>query len=237
MAINYFLIMLRNDIRNIFRDKMLVIFCFMPLIMIMVMRFLLPVAEAYFPVIVDYKLYILAAVCLVSIIGPALLSSMIMLDEKDENLFVVLNIMPLSPGMFIFFRLVFITLLAFFASWITMLFSGIERVNILSSFLLSVQAGLIAPVIALFCVSFARNKIEGVTLLKGLNFFSVIPLVLIFSETTWEWVGAIIPFYWVYKAFAAMAFPGEMILYVMGGVLVNFGFIYWLYRRFFYKKA
>ncbi|MEZ4776466.1 MAG: hypothetical protein R3D00_25040 [Bacteroidia bacterium] len=229
---NYFLILVRNDIRNIFRDKVLIIFCFLPVIMAVLMRFGFPLTVNYFPLIKDYRLYVLAILCLVSVTGPAFLSSMIMLDEKDENLFTVLRVMPVSSGTFILFRLLFITLLGFFASWVTIVFSETAGVNFFNAVLLSLQTGLTAPLITLLCITLARNKVEGVTFLKGLNFLSMLPLVFIFAVPDWEYAGGIIPFYWVYKAFGSIEIFTKMIVYSGIGVSVNLLFISWLYKKF-----
>lgn len=155
-----------------------------------------------------------------------------MLDEKDENLFTVLRVMPVSPGIFILLRLIFITLLGFFASWFTIIFSGIEGINLYNSVLLSIQTGLFVPLITLFCITFGRNKVEGVTLVKGINFLSIIPLVFIFSAPDWEFMGGIIPFYWVYKAFERIEVFSSMWLFSTAGIGLNMLFISLLYKKF-----
>jgi len=50
-------------------------------------------------------------------------------------------------------------------------------------------------------VSFARNKIEGATLMKGLNFIMFLPILSYFIQGPYEYVLGILPVYWIFKMF------------------------------------
>jgi len=53
----------------------------------------------------------------------------------------------------------------------------------------------------LIVVTFAKNKIEGVTMLKGINMGLALPLVAFLVTSPWTKLLALIPVYWIYQAF------------------------------------
>jgi len=50
-------------------------------------------------------------------------------------------------------------------------------------------------------VSFARNKIEGATWMKGLNFIIFLPVLSYFIQGPYEYILGILPVYWIFKMF------------------------------------
>jgi fluoroquinolone transport system permease protein len=196
---NHLVNIYRNDLRQSFRDRMMIVFLFLPLIMIGVIRILLPLAVSYYPAIEEYQYLIVAMLCGVAAIGPGYLSGFLMLNEKDSGIFEALRVLPVSAGSFLTYRVSFITILGFIASVLTLSFSGLQ---LSAGFILvlSLQIALFGPIITLLSVTFARNKIEGVTLLKGLNFFFAFPLVVLIIDPAWKLAAGIFPYYWTYMA-------------------------------------
>ena len=225
--------LIQSDSRQIFRDYALWVFVFLPFIILSLLRWGLPVIEAYFAILVDYRLLIVAMMSSVSAVGSAYLISFIMLDEKDEQVFDALRVMPISPARFILYRLLLITGLGFVFAIFTIAGSGMLEISPLRILGLSFLISLGSPLTALACVSFAHNKIEGVTLLKGINFLFVIPMIVMILDVSWKWVFGFIPFYWVFAAFEEVMSAGLIFwLYLCIGVSVHLALIILIYSWF-----
>jgi len=105
----------RNDIRLIFRDPILYIMLFVPLIFIGLLRIGLPALSEVFPELKSYTMIFLGTFCLIAAMFPAFIYSFIILDEKDQDVITVFRILPISSIEFLTLRLSFITLSSFSA--------------------------------------------------------------------------------------------------------------------------
>ena len=229
--------LIQSDSRQIFRDHTLWIFVMLPVIIMCMLRWVLPFLEGYFPLLTDYRMPIVAMMSSVSAVGSAYLISFIMLDEKDEHVFDALRVMPVSPAVFILYRLLLITVMGFLFAMLTIVGSGMTNLSSVRIVALSAMIALGSPLTALACVSFARNKIEGVTLLKGINFLFVIPMIAMILDLPWKLVFSFIPFYWIFAAFELSITDVRVFwLYIGVGILVHLLVIFALYK-WFQKKA
>ena len=103
-----------NDLRLIFRDPVLYVMFFVPLLLIILLRFGLPPLIQLLPVLAFYKMLILASICLVTSMFPAFIFSFIMLNEKDLEVLAAIRVLPVSSSVFILHRLLFISLFSVF---------------------------------------------------------------------------------------------------------------------------
>ena len=188
-----------NDFRNIFRDDILKILFFVPVIFILMLRFGLPLLLEYVPAITEYKFLIIGSLCLVTASFPAFIVSFIMLDEKDEGIFIMYKVLPMSDLKFFFYRVGFQITFSWIYTLLILLLSGsVEMLfwqKISAAFLFS----LLPPLITLVSVTFARNKIEGVTIMKLMNFILFLPVAAFFIDLPWKYLFGIIPVYWSYQ--------------------------------------
>ncbi len=221
-----------NDFRNIFRDTILTILFFVPVIFIIILRFLLPELLILLPVLNDYVLLFLAVLCSITASFPAYIISFIMLDEKDEDILTVFKVMPISPLTFIFYRLAFITLFAFIFNVVIIYFSGISVFNWWQILLLSLSFATLAPVIALIIITYARNKIEGVTYFKGLNFILMFAIIGYFIQSAWKYVFGIIPVFWTYQSFLVHDSSALFIIFTTIATVLQLFLLMLLYRQF-----
>ncbi len=198
---NNILIYSRNDMKLIFRDPILFVMLFVPIIIILLLRFGLPAITAVFPDLGPYHALILGMFCLVTGMFPAFIYSFIMLDEKDQEVLAVIRVLPISSMDFILFRLLFITVFSYFFIVLIIAFTGILDWSIFKILVVSLPVCLIAPVSSLFIAGFARNKIEGATWLKGLNFIMFLPILSYFVQGSYEYFLGVLPVYWIFKLF------------------------------------
>jgi hypothetical protein len=190
-----------NDIRLIFRDPILYVMLLVPLVFIGFLRFGFPVLALKFPGLQPYARVLLGTFCLISAMFPAFIYSFIMLDEKDQDVVAVIRVLPVSSLEFIMFRLSFISILSFFFIVVIIVSTGIISWPFSTILLTSLPVSLVAPVMSLFIVGFARNKIEGATWMKGLNFIMFLPVLSYFIKGSYEYVLGILPVYWIFKMF------------------------------------
>jgi hypothetical protein len=196
-----FVYQVQNDLRLIFRDPILYIMMFLPALFILFLRFGLPHIIASFPPVEPYSELLLGVFCLITAMFPAFIFSFVLLDEKDQDVIVVYRVLPLSPWEFLSIRLVFITVLCFLSVLMTVLFSSIAGWPFPRALLVSLPVCMIAPVMTLYISAFARNKIEGATWLKGLNFLMFLPVLSYFIKGSYEYLLGLLPVYWIFKLF------------------------------------
>lgn len=195
-----FIHLFKNDITNILRDKTLLMMLVLPLMLIFGLKAGLPALNELLPSLSDYYPLVLAILATTSALLGGYIIAFVLLDEKDENVFTVIRVMPFSISLFMAYRLLLAIFWAFCFAFLTFLVLDIQNYSLLEKIGYSLFCSQTAPVALLFVVAFANNKIEGITLIKGINFFSVLPALAFFIDSSWRHIFSIFPFYWTYKA-------------------------------------
>jgi len=221
----------RNDLKNIVRDRTVSVLLFVPLIFIVSLRFAMPLVERGLPVVGGYRPHVVSLFCMLAGVFPAFMLSFIMLDEKDEDLFSVFRVLPISPLRFLLDRLVLVAALGFVYALIIMAGSRLVLYSLPVMLGLSALCALLAPAATLIIVSVAGNKIEGLTIIKGLFPAVLLPLVGVVAPAWWTSAFAVLPTYWIYRAFAA---PDTAILAraSLGALAIQAAITALFYRRF-----
>jgi hypothetical protein len=224
------LILSIHDFQLIFRDKVLLVILFIPVIMVSILWWGVPLMMENLAIAPQYYPLIVGVFCIVTAISPAYLVSFIMLDEKDEDVLTVIRTMPLSPIYFISYRILFTLIFGFLTSLLILVVSNLNLpINYI--ILTSTLVSLIAPISALTIVTFSRNKIEGLTFLKGINFLTVLPLLSFFTGTLGKMALAIIPTYWVYQTLMNST-NVYFYLFLGSGLVINCLLLILLTRQF-----
>lgn len=191
----------RNDLKLIFRDPVLYVLFFIPLLFIMLLRYGLPQLLEVMPVLVSFKMVILASICLVTSMFPAFVFSFIMLDEKDQQVLDAVRVLPVSSSMFLLYRLVYISLYSFIFNLLILMLSRLTEWSLAKMILISIPVAMISPVSCLIITTFASNKIIGATWMKGLNFLFMIPVLTYIFDGSWEYFLGVLPYYWIFKIY------------------------------------
>nr|MDT0662021.1 ABC transporter permease [Micromonospora sp. DSM 115978] len=220
-----------NDLRNIVRDRTVGVLLVVPLIFLVLLRFGYPLAERQAPRVADHRTLMLAACCLIAGTFPAFMTSFIMLDEKDQGLFAAQRVLPVGPARLLGYRLFVVALLSLIYPLILILGSGLADRSLPTVLVLALLCALGSPVATLFVVATASNKIEGLTLFKGIFFVLVFAALGVAVPGWWTWLTALIPTYWIYVAFDADSTAGML---AAGGAAVAYHLVVLAvaYRRF-----
>ena len=191
----------KNDLRLIFRDPVLYVMFFVPLLFIALLRFGLPPLFETLPVLLSYKMVFIASICLVTAMFPAFIFSFIMLDEKDLEILAAIRVLPVSPSMFILYRLLFISLFAMLFNLLILMLSNQTGWTLGKMLMVSIPVAMVSPASCLIITAFASNKIVGTTWMKGLNFLFMIPVLTYIFDGSWEYILGVLPYYWIFKIY------------------------------------
>lgn len=211
---------------------------FLPVIFLIICRIPVPILSEYFPEIKNYYWLVEASFCILSGSTPAFLTAFIMLDEKDEHLISVLKTTPVPYPRIISYRVFFLMLTSFFFTLIFLSFNKLVAHSLLTVLLTSILASFVPALLLLFILPLARNKIEGVTLFKGINMILFIPIAAFFVAPEWKNVFGIIPFYWIYELLHTN--EGTNLISFFIGMLANSSFLFLLvlyFNKRFIKKT
>jgi hypothetical protein len=188
-----------NDFRNIFRDDILIVLFFVPFVFILMLRYGLPVLLEHAPAVSEYRFLIVGALCLVTASFPAFIVSFIMLDEKDEGVFIIFKVLPMSDLKFFIYRVGFQIAFSWIYTMLILLLSCPLEMSLWQKISAAILFSLLPPLITLSTVTFARNKIEGATIMKLLNFIIFLPVAGFFTDVPWKYLFGLIPPFWSYR--------------------------------------
>ncbi len=82
-------------------------------------------------------------------------------------------------------------------------------------------AALEAPIYALTLASIARNKVQGLALMKGMGVFFLAPVAAWFVPMPWQLLLGVIPTYWPAKAFWVALEGGPWLAYLGVGLVYH----------------
>lgn len=221
-----FIHLFKNDTKNILRDKTLLMMLVLPLLMTFGLRLGLPALNELLPSLANYYPLALAVLATTSGLLGGYIIAFVMLEEKDENVFPVIRVMPFSMLLFLTYRLLLAGFWAFCFAFITFLVLDIQNYSLLEKVVYALLCSQTAVVVLLFIVAFANNKIEGMTFIKGINFFTVLPTLAFFIDSSWKLFFGIFPFYWTYKTLQEPNFLWILISIVSHFIVLMTGYYF-----------
>ena len=224
-------ILLFTDFKKIFRDSTLTMIFFVPVFIIVILRFVLSfVISKWVPEIEEYTIYFATMLSMLTAAFPSFIMSFIMLDEKDEGLFDVMKVLPFSPFAFFIYRIGFIIVFGTCFSFITMILSDAFPQKAVQLMGYSFQYGLFSASMGIFISTVAKNKIEGVTYFKVLSSILALPLVAFFVPEKFAYLFGIFPLHWTYQAIISGDY--QTIFFLIGLIynLILLAFFYKLFR-------
>ncbi|MCY3414432.1 MAG: ABC transporter [Candidatus Heimdallarchaeota archaeon] len=214
------------DSKNIQRDPMLKWFILLPFLLAIVLRLLFPLVQMgldqipfdlspYYDLIISLYMVLMIPMLLGVIVG------FMLLDEKDEQTLLALQVSPLSIQRYIMYRVFTPMLLSYPMLLITIPIVGdYTSIKFIDLMLVSILGALWAPFLGLILSVFANNKVEGFAIMKLLGGAFVLPLAAFFVPQPWDLVFVFFPSYWPMKAFLLAANGESYIVYLLGGIVM-----------------
>jgi fluoroquinolone transport system permease protein len=230
----------RNDARLIRNDSFLIGMIFYPIFTAIIVRLATPpltqlLAEQaqfdlipYYPVIVGYFQMILTPVLAGVCVG------FLLIDERDNNTIKALLVTPMPLNFFVLYRVVLAMLISFGLLVLIVPLTGLVTLPALEFMIVAAVTSLIAPVVALFFVAFAGNKVEGFALVKIIGTLAFVPALMYFIPQPWQSIaGILFPPYWMAKAFWAINSADPLAWAALAiGIVMTAALLVYFTRRF-----
>lgn len=235
----------RNDIRGTYRDPLLVMLVLAPVIWTTGVAVLTPpvtemLAQRYgFDLVPYYPLVLTAFLLLTSIIIAGGLAGFLVLDEIDAGTLTALRVTPVQLSTFLLYRAATVMLVTTVYVVVTISLSDIAERGVVPALVpIGLVAGLSAVVTLLLIVSVARNKIQGIAMVRALGMLIAgLPCLPWFIDSAWNLAFGVLPPYWAAKAFWVASAHGTWWPYLLGGVVYNLAVAWPLLNRFLARQT
>jgi fluoroquinolone transport system permease protein len=177
-----------------------------PLMLAAIGRYVIPLASEHMGVdITPYNHVVLVAIAMITSKIVGIIAAFSLLDDRDDRIFLAVNVSPLSFDYYIWFKLVIIYLFSFVGTAFVIWFSDLADVSPGVVLAVSFLSAFAAPLSALLINCLATNKIEGFAALKALNTLVIFPIVSLFFSDAKEFIFSFEPGFWPAKALATAA--------------------------------
>ncbi|MBS3990985.1 MAG: hypothetical protein KGZ51_02860 [Erysipelothrix sp.] len=206
------------EVKNIMRDKLMVMFVLYPFIIGVLARLLMndPNMDAQ-----AVDLLVVMSLIISGFIFGAL-AGFSLLDDRDDHVFTSISISPMPLKDYITIKLGFITVLSIVSSILVVVVAGITSIEWSYIILVALLSSLQVPLHGMLINSFASNKVEGFVVMKASGFLLIFPIAAFFFVNEVQWVFAIAPAFWPAKAIQAI-----LLKPLIDANVVNLGLNYW----------
>jgi fluoroquinolone transport system permease protein len=182
--------LLRNDLRKLARDPVLLTAAVVPLLLALLLRFGLPLVEtAHRPTVVA------GALAISAMLGGWIVGFML-LEERAQRMISALAVTPLTRRGFVMWRLLSPTAIALFGGMVVVVLGRGDSVELHRALGACVLMALNAPLFSLALVSVADNEVEGLALGKFGGLVFMLPLVTLYLDEPWIWLAGLLPPFW-----------------------------------------
>ncbi|HBL85058.1 MAG: hypothetical protein A2Y17_02445 [Clostridiales bacterium GWF2_38_85] len=222
---------------EIWKDSMLAIMLFVPILAGFFFKFAIPQLEIfltdYFKISEILSPYYLLFDAFLTALPPLMFSfagAMVMLGESDIGLSEYLSVTPLCKSGYMVSRIVIPTIISIVYGVIIALIFSLSGLFIFESLILSSANGFISVIISMIIVSISTNKVEGMALSK-LSSIILLGLPLPFFVTgKVQYLASFLPSFWLGKTIVKNSF-----LFLLPFLAVSIIWLFFLQKRFIKK--
>jgi fluoroquinolone transport system permease protein len=213
------LLLSRQDFTTTFRDPVFKGLLVFPLVAFFALvRWVLPPVVQHYPPVGSYQTVILMWACLQSATMFGFIYGFLFLDEKEEHVFLVLRVVPVSTFRLLASRLLVGFLVSSFVNVMLLHFGGIVRLPWWQEVLLAAHFSLMAPLMAVVLGAFAKNKVEGMAQMKVINLLFILPGLIYFLPQPFVHLTALVPTYWSFRSLETAGSGADFFFYFWGGI-------------------
>ena len=206
--------LLRNDVRLIFRDPLLVVLSLMALAMGLACRFALPAIDEglaaagvmpsepggmrfreTFPLWVAFIGFWQAALM------PGVVFAFLLIDEKEDRTLAAMQVTPVPFRGYLLYRVALPFAMAFVFALVVPLLIGFGAIPWWQRIPLAFGAATTAPLATLLCARFANDKVQGLAFTKIAGVAGLTILVGYFLSGPWQWLMGLFPPFLIAKAY------------------------------------
>ncbi len=184
------------ELKNLLREKMTAVMLIWPLLIGGIGKYLIDQN------IVEEQGLGITAMMIALMIGFAYgaMSGFSLLDDRDDQVFASIQISPVSLNLYIWFKVVFVYILAVGSGFFIIWFTGAIPLSNADILLIATLSALQVPITAFLINAFAHNKVEGFVTMKATGFLLILPVGGFFFLDAKEWLFALAPGHWTAKA-------------------------------------
>ena len=196
------------EIKKWLRDPMLSFMIALPVILALVVRFGVPYAEEQYNFsLAPYYHVIVAAVMLMNASVTGGIIGFSILDDRDDKIFLGVDVSPVSIGKFMGFRFALSFVLTYISCILVMQIANFGEIPLYAVLLVPITISLFSSVSAMFINLFSSNKVEGFAMMKAGGMIIVFPIVSLFLTDYKEFFFGFEPNFWAVKALSAAMLP------------------------------
>jgi len=196
-------------IKQIYSDSMLLLIQAAPVLAGLVFKYVVPFAADYFNVGHYIEPYYLLFDVMYAMLMPYMLcfaSALIILSEIDDSISAYLFVTPLGKKGYVISRLIFPACMGFMCNLLFIPLFSLTDLSVTHVIVLSFLAACNALIAALFTVSFAGNRVEGMALAKISTIILLGAFVPFFIRGSISYVFYIFPSYWMAQYLLSKSF-------------------------------
>jgi fluoroquinolone transport system permease protein len=191
------------DAHTILADPLLRSMALVPLLVALAVRLLLPPVLTRVSALAGLNLgWIEAPLAGYAVVGiaPLLAGTVVgflLLDQRDDRTLLALRVTPLPLGAYLAYRLALPSLTAVPLTVVALAVANVDGLGPGAALLAALAAAPLAPLTTLALLALARNKLEGMALMKLASLILAAPLVGLFLPPPWPALLALVPTSWV----------------------------------------
>jgi fluoroquinolone transport system permease protein len=215
--------LLRNDVKNIFRDDILIAITIAPFLMALVFRFGLPPLRDVLLTYFDLNAYYPMVTAFFTLMVPAFYGwvvAFMLLDDRDENILPVIAVTPLRKTGYLAYKIAMPTLASLILILTLAPAINLVEFDYLRFIPIALMACMEAPLMTLLLTAFAGNKVEALALAKLDGIFFLPVALPFFTQSPLQYIAGILPTFWIGKSFEAIHSDIGTFLVI---VLIGFG--------------
>lgn len=225
------------DIRNVWRDGMLLMLLVLPPLLALIMRFSIPPLTEFLQTNLAFDLTPYYPLLMSSLVQTApgitgVIVGFLLLDERDDGTMAALMVTPLSAMGYLSYRIFIPLVLGFVMTMVSYPLVGITPLPWFDLAAIALIGTMTAPITALALAAFADNKVTGLAVQKVLNAIGILPTLAFFVPMPLQMFAGVLPTYWPMKMTWNAGIGEAYWPYAIAGLIVNALFLIWLSRRF-----
>ena len=238
--------LLRNDVRLLFRDRLLVLLFVIAIVLGLASRVALPAIDEglrasgvmpsepggmtfreTFPLWVAFIGYWQASLM------PGVVFAFLLLGEKEDRTLTAMRVMPLPFRRYLLYRVALPFVVALVFALIVSPLIGLESVAWWQHVPLAFGAATTAPLATLVCARFANDKVQGLAFTKFAGVAGLTILVGFFLDEPWQWAMGLFPPFLIAKSYwMALAGHSLFVIPAVVGASVQVALVAALLPRF-----
>ncbi|MFC1481287.1 hypothetical protein ACFL6E_03465 [Candidatus Neomarinimicrobiota bacterium] len=227
----------KADLKNIRRDDLLAWIWFLPIVLAVALRFLVPwlqqlLSDQFAFNLTPYYDLIASFFMSLSPMMSGMVVGFLLLDERDDQTLSALLVTPMPLAAYLSYRISVPLALGFLITVAAYPLTGLPDVPFRDLIIVGAVASFNGPITALVLATFAENKVTGFAMIKILNSVNIIPVAAYFFDEPLQLLAGFVPVYWTMKITWLAVAEADYALYAVAGILAN-ALLLWLLLKAF----